>query len=198
MGENLPTLETLDTSPFKKLVLSFGAVPTDFKESMTYYELLAWLCNVIEKQIIPVVNQHSEKFNELINAYNQLKDYVDNYFKNLDVQEEINNKLDDMAESGELESIIAAYLNTNAVLGFNSIADLQEATNLVNGCFVETFGKEELNDGLHNLYKISSESLTPDGDNIIELQNNLVAIKIRPPVSPNLKDNTNNILNEGV
>lgn len=179
MSENLPTLETLDTSPFKKLVLSFGAVPTDFKESMTYYELLSWLCNYIEKEIIPAINQHTEEFDKLINAYNQLKDYVENYFKNLDVQEEINNKLDEMAESGELAEAIAQFLNLGAVFGFDTIADMAEATYLIDGSICKVLGKTNATSGDGSFYRIRQRlnSDEPDGLNIVVLPNtsNLVA-----------------------
>lgn len=47
---------------------------------------------------------------EYIAKFVELKDFVDNYFDNLDVQEEINNKLDEMAESGELGEIVGEYL----------------------------------------------------------------------------------------
>lgn len=178
---NIPTLETLDTSPFKKLVLSFGAVPTDFKESMTYYELLSWLCNYIEKEIIPVVNQHSEEFNILINAYNQLKEYVDNYFENLDVQEEINNKLDEMAESGELAEIIAIFLQSNAVMAFNTVSDMASSQNLVNGSFAYCFGKLLYNDGIGNFYKIRlvTSGDVVDGYNIVAITNDNTIIAER-------------------
>lgn len=42
-------------------------------------------------------------------AFKSLKEYVTNYFDNLDVQEEINNKLDAMMESGELDNIIEEF-----------------------------------------------------------------------------------------
>lgn len=44
---------------------------------------------------------------DYIDQFNELHDYVHDYFDNLDVQEEINNKLDAMAEDGTLEDIIA-------------------------------------------------------------------------------------------
>lgn len=177
--ENIPTLESIDTSPFKRLVLSFGAVPTDFKESMTYYELLAWLCNVIEKQIIPTVNQHSEKFNELITAFNTLKQWCEDYFENLDVQEEINNKLDDMTESGQLQTIIEAYIQLNAVIVFNTEADMIASLNLADGMTVRTLGKTTYNDGLGATYRIReiTNDDVVDGIKIIELDvnNELIA-----------------------
>ena len=46
---------------------------------------------------------------EYINKFNELHDYVHDYFDNLDVQEEINNKLDDMAEDGTLQGLFTGY-----------------------------------------------------------------------------------------
>lgn len=47
---------------------------------------------------------------DYINQFNELHDYVQDYFDNLDVQEEINNKLDDMAENGELANLITPVI----------------------------------------------------------------------------------------
>lgn len=102
----LKTLNTIDTSPFKRLVLNLGACPSAFTEGMTYYEVLAWLCNYIEKTLTPTINEDTEAIRQLQALYVELKEYVDNYFDNLDVQEEINNKLDAMAEDGTLDTII--------------------------------------------------------------------------------------------
>lgn len=44
-------------------------------------------------------------------SYQQLVDFCNNYFANLDVQQEINNKLDAMTASGELTTLIAAYVD---------------------------------------------------------------------------------------
>ena len=44
-------------------------------------------------------------------SYQALVDFCNNYFANLDVQQEINNKLDAMTESGELTTLIAAYVD---------------------------------------------------------------------------------------
>ena len=111
MEEELKTIETVDTSPFKHLVMTLGELPTSFVDSMTYYECLAWLVNYIQNTVIPAVNNNAEAVEELQTAFTTLKNFVDNYFDNLDVQQEINNKLDNMAEDGELENVIATYVN---------------------------------------------------------------------------------------
>lgn len=54
---------------------------------------------------------------DYINQFNELHDYVHDYFDNLDVQEEINNKLDDMAEDGTLQDVLSEYL---AIDGFKN------------------------------------------------------------------------------
>lgn len=106
MAEDLKTIDTLDISPFKKLVMTIGELPTSFVESMTYYEALAWMVNYLENQVIPTVNNNAEAVEELQVAFVTLKSYVDNYFDNLDVQDEINNKLDEMVEQGTLQRIL--------------------------------------------------------------------------------------------
>ena len=49
-------------------------------------------------------------FENLTNLFNQLQSFVENYFDNLDVQEEINHKLDEMAEDGTLEELISTQI----------------------------------------------------------------------------------------
>lgn len=91
----------------------FKAIPLAFDESLSYYETLCGLLNYIKNTVIPTVNNNADAISELQNLYIELKNYVDTYFDNLDVQEEINNKLDEMAQNGELE-ILLAYAFENA------------------------------------------------------------------------------------
>lgn len=131
--ENLNTIEFLDRYPFKHMIATIGNLPTSFVDSMSYYECLAWLIKYLETTIIPTVNNNAEaveelqgkyrelvqfvdgKFDELTTLYNQLKEYVDTYFDNLDVQEEINNKLDEMAGDGTLERLINEHFNVQII-----------------------------------------------------------------------------------
>lgn len=106
----IETVETLDTSPFKKMVMTIGELPTSFIESMTYYEMLAWFCDYLQNTVIPTVNNNADVSEELQNKYIELHDYVENYFDNLNVQEEINQKLDNMAMDGSLTALIADYV----------------------------------------------------------------------------------------
>ena len=127
--------------PFKLFALkNFPFIEADF-DAITNYELL---CKIVEylNNVIASQNETMENVQELSTAFNQLYDYVNNYFDNLDVQEEINNKLDDMVEAGTLQEIIADYLNAKAVFGFDTVADMIVAENLIDGSYARTCGKK--------------------------------------------------------
>ena len=56
--------------------------------------------------IISKVKELIREWNDTENKFQNLYEYVMNYFKNLDVQEEINNKIDEMIKDGTLANII--------------------------------------------------------------------------------------------
>lgn len=96
--------------PFTKFCMTIGNLPSSYLVSMTYEEQILWLCDYLQNTVIPTVNNNAEAVEELQNLYLQLKNYVDNYFTNLDIQNEINNKLDEMATDGTLANIINQQL----------------------------------------------------------------------------------------
>lgn len=113
-------------SPFRNFCITVGALPTSYLESMSYYEMLCWLCKYLENTINPAINQNAE-------ALKELQEYVSNYFKDLDVQEEINNKLDEMADDGTLAQIInVEMIGTLSNLTTTNKTDLVNAINEVN------------------------------------------------------------------
>lgn len=105
-----PEIDINTLKPFTRFCCSIGIIPASYLVAMSYEEQLLWLCDFLENTVIPTINNNGEAVTELQGLFIQLKTYVDNYFKNLDVQDEINNKLDEMAESGQLEAIIINYL----------------------------------------------------------------------------------------
>lgn len=164
--------------PFKWFVLqNFPFIEADF-DAITNWQLFCKLGEEMNK-IIEKVNQAGEQTENLTNAFIELQNYVNDYFENLDVQEEIDNKLDEMAESGQLTEIIAQYLQLEGLLCFNNKSDLKNAQNLTNGSFAKTYGSLTYNDGLGNFYKIREILNTDvvDDVNIIALTNynNLIA-----------------------
>lgn len=192
---NENTKKYINLPPFKGWVLeNFPFIEEDF-DAITNYQMM---CKIIGYLNVIKDNNDYIQNNEikpLYDAFVSLKEYVDNYFDNLDIQAEVDAKLDEMAEHGELAEIIAQYLQVNAVLGFNTKADLKLAENLVNGSITRTIGNNTYNDGKGNYYKIrtiTSEDVIDD-DNILALSNypTLIAEKL-----PNYDiNNIYNILN---
>lgn len=76
------------------------------------------------------------------------------------VTQAINDKLDEMATDGTLEDIIASYLE-DAILGFDTVADMKASTDLADGSYVRTLGYYAKDDMGGAYYKISST--TPSG-----------------------------------
>lgn len=54
----------------------------------------------------------NDRMSDFMTAYTQLQTYVNTYFDNLDVQEEINSKLDEMASDGTLNDLFDPVLET--------------------------------------------------------------------------------------
>lgn len=184
----MPNLQPINyLKPFTRFCCSIGQLPTSYMVSLTYEEQLLWLCNYLEKTVIPTINNNAEAVTELQNLYVQLKEYVDNYFTNLDVQTEINNKLDEMAEDGTLQTILLNYLNINKV--YNTFQDvIQDVSHLYNNQKIKTNGFWTLNDTGSAYYIISNIQ-----------NNNILQIKLNDTLYANLVIDTNpiNILKMG-
>lgn len=74
-----------------------------------FHELnLDWFMNEFNK-VLAEWAAMNKRFSDLNAAFNDLRNYVHDYFNNLDVQEEIDNKLDSMAKDGSLYAIIRKY-----------------------------------------------------------------------------------------
>lgn len=80
-------------------------IPLVYDESLSYYELLCKVVDYLNKAMedIDLMASDMEAFQA---AYSELIDYVNNYFADLDITTEINNKLDQMAEDGTLTNLL--------------------------------------------------------------------------------------------
>ena len=83
--------------------LGLGMIPTEYRDSMSYYEMLVWLCNFLEKEVIPAVDEDTKAVNELNEAFITLKAWCENYFESEDFTEKVNARLDEMVEDGTFE-----------------------------------------------------------------------------------------------
>ena len=173
-------------SPLKRICMTIGELPSSYLETMSYYEMLVWFVEFLKNQVIPVVNNNSEATEELQHLFIELQSYVNNYFDNLDVQDEINNKLDEMAESGYLETIIGHYLNNTFLANFDDIfANTNNKFVMIGDSIGEGFGwwhgninqKTTSNDGFPALiradYGINFLNLSKSGSTIADIDGHL-------------------------
>lgn len=169
--------------PFTKFCCTIGNLPASYLAGMTYEEQLLWFCDYLQNTVIPTVNNNAEAVEELQNLYVELKSYVDNYFTDLNIQNEINNKLDEMAENGELQEIINLYV-AHAPYIFNTVSDLKSSTNLINGSVAMTKGYNIEND-FGGAYYYITNTLPNNMYGVITLDNGLYALL--NTTKPNLK-----------
>ena len=115
--------------------LTIGQLPTSYRESMSYEEQVLWLCNIIEKDITPALNEVIEAVNNIDvnfeeinhkialiqeqlllieNDYNQLSNKVDTNTQNII---NLDNKFTNLIY--EVDSNLKNLINTN----FNTLKD---------------------------------------------------------------------------
>ena len=83
-----------------------------------------WFLNEFNK-VLEQWKAMQRHFDSLQDAFNDLKSYVQDYFKNLDVQEEINNKLNDMINDGTLSQLLETIVGSDSFPTFvKSISDM--------------------------------------------------------------------------
>ena len=121
--ENNNLKEVKSLPPFKKMCISIGALPSSYLLSLTHEEQLLWLCKYLQDVVIPTVDNNAECVEELQNLFLKLQQWCKDYLSDLNVQDEINNKLDAMAEDGTLSEIINQEIFGNIN---NQIAEMQE------------------------------------------------------------------------
>ena len=104
MADFTPTFGNYtNVKPFRYWVQT--VIPLVYDDSLSYMELLAKVVDYLNK-VIEDNKTMIENIDALLEAYNQLQQYVNDYFDNLDVQEEIDNKLDEMVQSGVMSEIL--------------------------------------------------------------------------------------------
>ena len=103
-------------------------LPLVYDDSLSYYELLCKVVDYLNKTMEDVETLHDDVTN-LHTAYEQLQNYVNTYFSTLDVQQEINNKLDVMATDGTLSNLLAPLVQGFSMPTFvNSVSEMTDTT----------------------------------------------------------------------
>lgn len=129
--------------PFSRFCVLIGAIPPSIIQSISYQEQLLLLIKFLKETVIPAIDGNSEAIKA-----------IEEWIENVDLQEYIDNRLNEMVESGELQEIISVYLNSKAVFGYDTVSDMKEATNLINGSYAKTLGYYSKNDGGSATYLI--------------------------------------------
>ena len=130
-----------------ELIASYNKFTEDITDQQTSFE-----------------NSINDTVEEYIGKFEELYTYVHDYFDNLDVQEEINNKLDAMTEAGTLQEIITAYIQANVAWMFDTVADMKLSDNLIEGSYVQTLGYHAVNDGGGAIYYIDTTGTANEAD----------------------------------
>ena len=107
-----------------------------------------WFLNEFNK-VLEQWKAMQKNFDSLQDAFNDLKSYVQDYFKNLDVQDEINKKLDQMSKDGTLNILLQMHART--VLPSNDISGNTDTKNIQK--MITEFGYVELFSGIYYINK---------------------------------------------
>lgn len=116
-------------------------LPLVYDESLSYYELLCKVVDYLNKtmedvdQMIADMGDFQEAYKDFITYINEqietLETFVNNYFNNLDVQQEINNKIDAMAEAGYFDNLFNTLFRTDIINEAGSVTSAWIAENLL-------------------------------------------------------------------
>ena len=74
---SINTITLLDREPFKWKIATVGNLPTSFVDSMSYFEMLAWLCQYVTDTLIPQINTNSEAINGIQKEFEDLREEVE-------------------------------------------------------------------------------------------------------------------------
>lgn len=178
---------------FRRFVIqNFPFIEQDF-DALTDYSLISKITEYLNK-VIASQNHTNEDVVELQQQFVALQDYVKEYFDDLNIQTEVNNKLDAMVESGELATIIneevfeqlndaiddlsdsISSINDDIdaievklgtkITAFDTVAAMKSATTLSNGSYARTSGFYSQNDQGGALYLIRTKN---DAETINEM-----------------------------
>ena len=154
---SVPT-QVVQEVKFPQFVNNLGIIPTSYKDSMSYYETLAWLCKYLEETVIPTLNQNGNAVEELQGLYIELNSYVAHYFDTLDVQQEINHKLDVMSLDGSLSRLLSPLVDEK----YQTLQDLIEINE--NGINENSNSIATLNTRITNIASLTEGSTTGDAE----------------------------------
>lgn len=170
-----------------------------FKELLEDWDAQEVDYNQFKLDVTNEFNTLSGKFDDLEETVQNFTSFVENYFDNLDVQQEVNNKLDDMASGGTLQALLLPLVQSfyGAPLTASLAADMTDYTRVyvytgseagyVFGNWYYWNGTVWTSGGVYNSIAVATDkTLTVSdkaadakitGDNIYNLKKNLYNLK---------------------
>lgn len=115
-----------DLSPFRFWCQK--VLPLVYDDSLSYYELLCKVVDYLNNTMGDVTVLEGD-VTGLHSAYVELQDYVNDYFSTLDVQTEIDQKLDNMATSGRLSQLVGPFVPAQVTAWLND--NIQPTTPII-------------------------------------------------------------------
>lgn len=131
-------------SNFRRFPKSIGELPTSYRESISYEEQLLWLCNFIEKEILPSIDISQETIEEIKSSFESLKTEVETSLADFEVN--INQVKVYSDSQNELLRVYLLGLINTLNQRFDNIPDSFLVFNPTNGM------QNDLNKTLNDIY----------------------------------------------
>ena len=115
---NLPDFANMITQACE-VVASVRGIPYDFNGTLS-----------LENKFIVLFKTVKDMFtaqDELVKSYKELYEFINTYFDNLDVQEEVNKKLDELVKNGTLNQLLSNIIGNDSYPTF--VASISDMTN---------------------------------------------------------------------
>ena len=136
-------------------------LPTIYDDSLSYYEVLCKLVKILNT-VIENMEKVEANTDALLNAFNLLQGWVNDYFDNLDVQDEIDDKLDRMVEDGTFDRYIQPILDefeqTVQTISGHAVDEAREQINTIVGQ-----GESAIRDVVR-LYEVQAKQYVEDAE----------------------------------
>lgn len=124
-------------SNFRGFPKSIGEIPTSYKDSISYEEQILWLCNFIEKEILPQIDISQETVAKIEASFEELKNEVESQLATFEIN--INQvKVYSDAQNDLLKAYLLNLINAlntrfdnipNSFLVFNPTNGMQDNIN---------------------------------------------------------------------
>lgn len=173
-----------------KFCYTIGMLPTSYKQSLTYEEQLLAIGDYLETKVYPAINSNAQALAELQGLFAALQDYVNNYFDNLDVTEEINNKLDSLVADGTLTELIGAYINPRIEQQNQEIANFKNETN--NKLNIQNATIDTQNSNINNFESQVNNTIDGLSQDIDTLQLQVTSLSSASPIPVSSVDQMTN------